>query len=90
MLTGIGALVFAVLMLLALYAWRRRKHLVNFPPEQEFQEAATEFGWDAQIVAAFTGCMTYENPERSETWENAHFSQLLTARDEDDPFTQFE
>jgi hypothetical protein len=90
MFIGIGGLLLAVLVLIALFAWRRRQRPVDMGAEQEFDETGAEFTWEAQVNTVFTEGATYENPGQTGIWESDHFSQVMTARDDDDPFTQFE
>jgi hypothetical protein len=89
---GIGAAVLAILVVIALAVWRlRRAREMEMVPEGDADEAMTEFTWEAQVDNAFTADgVTYQNPVETSLWAPGHFSRVLTADGEDDPFTQFE
>jgi hypothetical protein len=89
---GIGAAVLAILVVIALAVWRfRRGREMEMVPEADADEAMTEFTWEAQVDNAFTADgVTYQNPVETSLWAPGHFSRVLTADGEDDPFTQFE
>jgi hypothetical protein len=81
MLVGIATAVLAVLLIAGLIAWRRRRQA-----EILFHEPLED---GAEMAFTFEGVLT---PEASSfqcgPW--SHFSQVLTAEQGDDPFTQFE
>jgi hypothetical protein len=89
---GIGVAVLAILIVIALAAWRfRRGREMKIAPEVDINEAVIKFTWEAQVDHVFTAdAATYQNPVETSLWTSAHFSRVLTADGEDDPFTQFE